>query len=129
MERIGGYCIDSDILIDYLRGLEAARGFLLKTSREAPLSISIISVVEIYAGEETSDQKKRILIDEFLQNFDILGLDLDIARYAGALRRDYQKPFADMIVAATALYHDLTLVTKNTKHFQTIEGLTLLRPY
>lgn len=129
MERIDGYCIDSDILIDYLRGLRVARDFLFETSRETALSISIISVVEVYAGKETREPRKRILIDEFLQNFDILGLELNIAKYAGELRRDYQKPFADMIVAASALYYKLRLVTKNIKHFEGIGGLTLLCPY
>jgi len=45
-----GYCIDSDILIDYLRGQSKARDFLLTSSKEKALWISIVSVVEIYSG-------------------------------------------------------------------------------
>ena len=129
MERIDGYCCDSDVLIDYLRGFKPARDFLSKASGEGTFIISIVSVVEIYAGKETSDPEKRILLDKFLENFDIIELDIAIAKHAGELRRDYEKPFADMVVAATARYYNLALVTKNTRHFQGIKGLSLLRPY
>ncbi len=129
MERIAGLCIDTDILIDYLRGLEGARIFLLEVSKTKTLSISVISVVEIYSGSETKNLQKKKMIDLFLQNFYVIPVNMEIARLAGELRRDYQRPFADMIVAASALSQGLKLVTKNTKHFQAIEMLELKRPY
>ena len=129
MERIGGFCVDTDILIDYLRGLENARIFLLEASKTTVLSISVISVVEIYSGAETKNLQKKKMIDLFLQNFRIIPVSIEVARFAGELRRDYRRPFADMIVAATALTHGLELVTKNTKHFRAIQMLELSRPY
>ena len=39
-----GYCIDSDILIDYLRGQNKAREFLLSASKEQVLWISIVGI-------------------------------------------------------------------------------------
>jgi tRNA(fMet)-specific endonuclease VapC len=129
MADVTGYCVDSDILIDYLRGLEAARTFLLEASQEAALYISIVSVIELYAGRETKTAHKRKRVDEFLSNFEVLDLTFPIAQRAGTFRRDYQQPFADMIVAATASEHGFPLVTRNTKHFHGIKALKLVEPY
>lgn len=129
MERISGYCIDSDILIDYLRGEDIARDFLVKASKKTQLWISIISVVELYSGRETRNKKKRDSINQFLSKFYLIDLTLPTAQHAGELRRDYSKPFADMIVAATAMAHNLTLVTRNIKHFHEIKGLKVMQPY
>lgn len=127
-----GYCIDSDILIDYLRGVENARSFLISAAEKSNLSISVVSIVELYAGKETKDEAKRKRIDEFLQSFVLIGLDRFLAQTAGKLRRDHEKPFADMIIAATALDYNLCLVTRNVKHFDMVRRksrLQLLKPY
>jgi len=124
-----GYCIDSDILIDYLRGQSKARDFLLTSSKEKVLWISIVSVVEIYSGKETKDAKKRAQIEAFLSNFNIMGLSYEIAKRAGELRRDYARPFADMIIAAGVLELDLVLITRNIRHFDELEDLNVIKPY
>lgn len=129
MESIRGYCVDSDVLIDYLRGMEAARGFLLESSRELNLYISIISIVELYSGSGTKDHIKKESLNQFLSNFRTIELTQPIAVLAGELRRDFQKPFADSIIAASAISLGLSLVTKNTKHFKDISGLRLSVPY
>lgn len=129
MESVSVYCVDSDILIDYLRGFEKARVFLLKAAEETPLYISMLSVVEIYAGEETKSEDKRKAVEEFLSNFHIIELTLPIAKRAGELRRDLKKPFADMIIAASAIDRNAVLVTKNSKHFSDVKDLEILKPY
>ena len=132
MESVKGYCIDSDVLIDHLRGLEAARVFLLEASKQATLYVSVVSIVELYSGLETRDAEKRARVDEFLKSFVGILLDGTIAQYAGVLRREYQQPFADSIIAASAVQYNLRLVTRNNKHFQDVakgEGLELVKPY
>lgn len=127
-----GDCIDSDILIDYLRGVENARTFLHKAHKEMPLYISAVSIVEIYAGKETKSEAKRTRIERFLQEFQVIPMDTHLAQTAGTLRRDYGKPFADMIVAATAHEYNLQLVTRNLKHFEALRagvGLRIVKPY
>ena len=126
---MNGYLIDSDILIDYLRGQERARVFLLEASRETVLWISIISVVEIYSGKEMENLIKANRVDEFLSNFEIVWLSPSVARRAGELRRNYQGPFADMIIAASALEYNLGLATRNIKHFNTIKNIKLIDSY
>lgn len=129
MENIGGYCLDTDILIDYLRGISDARRFLFDTAVGAEMSISAVSVVELYAGKETRNAEKSKTLEDFLSAFRILPLTAEIAEKAGVLRRDYQKPFVDMIIAASAMAYGLQIVTRNTKHFESITGLKVLRPY
>lgn len=121
------YCLDTDILIDYLHGKEEARDFL---KREYIFySISTIVVVEIYSGEEMKMGKKRRHVEEFLENFHIIPVSKQIAQKAGDLRRSYRLPFADMIVASTAIENGLPLITRNTKHYKGVTGLILIKPY
>lgn len=129
MENIRGYCLDTDILIDYLRGISDARRFLFDTAVGVEISISAVSVVELYAGKETKNAEKRKVLEDFLSVFRIIPVTFDIAKQAGVLRRDEQKPFADMIIAASAVAHGIHLITRNTRHFAAIKGLSVLRPY
>lgn len=129
MEEVKGYCVDSDILIDYLRGRQNAREFLISAGARYPLFISVVSVVEAYAGRETREQEKRERLDAFLDSFHIVDLDRALARKAGELRREHEGLFADMIVAASALAHNLTLATRNVRHYQDIDSLRVFAPY
>jgi tRNA(fMet)-specific endonuclease VapC len=131
VESIKPYCIDSDVLIDHLRGVEAARNFLLEASKQTTLYISVVSIAELYAGKGIRDTEKKAQLDEFLKGFVGILLDGTIAQYAGVLQREYQQPFADSIIAASAIQYNLRLVTKNTKHFQDVakgEGLEVMNP-
>ena len=131
MESIKPYCIDTDVLIDHLRGVEAARDFLLEASKQTTLYISVVSIAELYAGEGIRDAAKRTQLDEFLKGFVGILIDNTIARYAGALQREYHQPFADSFIAASTMQYNLRLVTKNIKHFQDVakgEGLEIMKP-
>lgn len=126
--EIADYCIDSDILVDYLRAHEPARKFFLRTSNSR-LFVSTVSIVEIYSGQSAKHEREKKRLDQWLTNFVAIPLDLKVARTAGVLRMEHRGPFADMIIAATALEYKLTLVTKNIKHFSGIAGLTVFTPY
>lgn len=120
------FLIDSDVLIDILRGIKGSREFLRHLWREGELCISLINVAEISSGKEMKGEKKTKVLD-FLNEFTILGFDFELAVNAGEIRRDYDIPFADSIIAALALKYDCFLVTFD-HHFQVIKGLRVLRP-
>jgi predicted nucleic acid-binding protein len=61
VESVKPYCIDSDVLIDHLRGVEEARTFLLEASKQTTLYISVVSMVELYAGLETEVLQNQLL--------------------------------------------------------------------
>lgn len=127
MESVSNLCVDSDILIDYLRGVESARDFFV--SQEFNFYITVISIAEIYSGKNTNDPNKQKEIAKFLDNFAILPITPDIGRFAGEIRRDTNKPFADSLVAASAILNDMALATRNVKHFKGIKNLKIVIPY
>ena len=53
--------IDTDILIDFLRGKEKAREFLLSVEEENTLYCSVITIAEIYAGMHEVEKKKQMI--------------------------------------------------------------------
>lgn len=90
--------------------------------------VSVINVVEIYSGKEIKNKKKREIIDGFLNEFEIIPLDINLAKEAGRIRMEYQIPFADAIIAAITIKTHSSLATKNIKHFSKIKNLKLFSP-
>lgn len=119
--------IDTDVLVDYLRGRVEAVNYL--DSLSASLFLSVITVAELYAG--VRDGKERARLDLFISAFGVIPLDYTIAVTGGLYRRDYGKShgtgLADALIAATAITRQLTLVTLNKKHFPMVKMLIV--PY
>jgi hypothetical protein len=115
--------IDTDILIDYLRGREDAVHFL--ESRQISMFISAITLGELYAGVREG-QERRIL-DDFIEYFKVIPLSSKIAVKGGLFRRDFGKNhgvgLADAMIAATAQSENATLATLNQKHFPMISDV------
>jgi len=70
------------------------------------------------------------MLTEFLSGVVILGIDEEICRRFGQLRGSLRSAGKlvgdfDLLVAASALRHDLTLLTNNRRHFGRIEGLRI----
>ena len=126
MEEIKRYFIDSDVLIDYLRGYSATRGFLLGLKKKGILITSVVNIVEIYSGKDIKNRKKKKIIDDFMDEFKIIALEKDLSKEAGKIRMEHQTPFADAIIAASAIKTKSFLVTRNIKHFSKIKGLKIL---
>ena len=121
------YLVDSDVIIDLLRGVEGSKRFLLKLF-ESRVFISVLTVAEIMSGRETKQISKRERILRFLENFEIIPLDYETSMLAGEIRRDYNISMADSIIAASALKNSLAIVTYNTKHFERIPNLEVIKP-
>jgi predicted nucleic acid-binding protein len=128
------YLVDSDWVADYLVGKEPAVQ-LLKTLAQDGVGISLITFGEIYEGIYYGRDPKRAeaVFREFLRGVDVVPLNRRIlqrfARIRGALRRHGQLiGDPDILIGATALYHDLDLVTRNTRDFARIPGLRFYEP-
>ena len=123
--------IDTDCMIHYLHGHTAivAR---LDALQPRGLALSIISLAELYEGVSYSRDPHGDAQDltDFLRGVTVLGLDTDIAtifgrergrlRAAGMLIGDF-----DLLIGATALHHNLTLLTNNRSHFERMNGLRM----
>ena len=118
--------IDTDVVIDHLRGYGPAVSLVSSTAHH--LLLSSITVAEIYQGVrgETDGHEQRVL-SEFLDRFEIIPVSLEIATAAGLIRRDYGKShgvgLADSIIAASANSMRAALKTLNVNHFPMFQGL------
>ena len=114
------YILDSNILIFALRSDPKALDFMDALEREKEgMYISVATRTEILAGMGPHEEETTMaLLDSLIS----LPVDAAIADRAGRMiyqyaRQGIQFSFADAVIAATALQHDLTLATGNAKHF------------
>ncbi len=128
------YLIDSDWVIDWLANRRAAVALLRRLSAQG-ICVSLITYAEVLDGVYHGQDVTRYQRDfqRFLQEAPVLPLTRLImqrfARIRGDLRlRGAIIPDMDLLIAATALHHDLTLVTRNVRHFERVPALKLLRP-
>ncbi|MSP12912.1 MAG: type II toxin-antitoxin system VapC family toxin [Chloroflexi bacterium] len=125
------YLVDSDVVADWLNGKEHTVQ-LLANFEERGLAISLITYGEIYEGiyYGKNPEKARRIFLQFLRKVDVLPLNRRImqrfAEIRGALRHKGQLiGDPDILIDATAIHHDLTLLTRNTKDFSRIPDLKL----
>ncbi len=115
--------LDTDTLIDYLRGIPPAVTFL--TDHESEIVLSSVTVAELYAG--VRDGEETVRLGELVELFPIIPVDLEIARAAGTHRRDFgpshNTGLADAMIAATAETRGLRLQTLDVRHYPMIPGL------
>ena len=109
----------------------------LETQRAMDLYLSVISVGEITKGivqQERSNpsiaRELTVWLTRWLTWYGdrVLGVDGAIARRWGRLSGSLGHDSADLMIAATALEHGLTVVTRNVKHFEPT-GVPTLSPF
>ena len=125
------YLVDTDWIVPALKGRPDAQ-LLLSSLAPHGLAISLISYGEIYEGIYGGRDPKRHeqVFRLFLRGVEVLPLNRSIMkefarirgqlRVAGNLITDF-----DLLIAATAIHHDLMLVTRNAKHFQRVPRVVL----
>jgi tRNA(fMet)-specific endonuclease VapC len=126
------YLIDTDWVIDHLHHVERVSRRLEELAPQG-LALSVISLAELYEGVYYSRDPARseATLQRFLDpDLAILGIDEETCklfgrergrlRAAGRIIGDF-----DLLIAATALQYDLTLLTNNRQHFDRVEGLRL----
>lgn len=120
------YLLDTGIVIRHLRGQAAVVRLLRSLGKQERLSIASVTRLEIHAGMHPDEA---YLTRKLLNRFVTYNLDRHIADRAGNFIREHQVnhlPLSvpDAIVAATAIAHQLTLVTLNVKDFS-VPGISL----
>ena len=112
--------LDTTVLIDALRARQNRRALLadLVTSGHI-LATAAINIGEVYAGMRPGEEPGT---EAFLSSLQCYPMSGAVARRAGSLKAAYARQgqtlsLADMMVAATALEHGLTLMTDNRRDF------------
>ncbi len=123
------FLLDTDTIIYSLKGIDAVVRNLANHQRD-PLKISVISLMELCYGAYKSQKTTANLakVRRIENAFDILSVDFSIAETFGTIKSQLESQGTplddfDIAIAATALAHNLTLITNNEKHFRRVEGL------
>lgn len=123
--------IDTDLIIDLLRGYEKAQPFFKRIeNNEFDAHISVVTVMEIMSGKSTTSTEEQKKIQNVIDLFKIVNVDLSIAKAAGFINRDYGVPFPDALIASSAIMlKNCAVATRNKKHYEQIKGIIISVPY
>ncbi len=128
---LNSFTLDSDIVIEILRGNETVINKMESLPQETLINITGLTVYELYKGVLYIGSKKlETDLEKFLQSVEVLQLDSYIERKAGEIYAYLKKKGeiisdADILIAATVLVNESVLVTNNEEHFKRIKGLKI----
>lgn len=111
---------DTNILIDLFSGRREAMDTLEAWPEQR--AISLITWMEVMVGAKKYQQERRTRLA--LNAFIVIDISRDIADKSVELRQEYRIKLPDAIILASAQLHQRTLITRNTKDFSGISGVT-----
>jgi predicted nucleic acid-binding protein len=126
------YLIDTDIVIDHFANIHEA-SHLLETLAPEGIAISIITYMEAYQGVTRSSHPHQAQqqFEAFLETVPVLPFSVAVAKRCAMLRETLKREgkrvkaqALDLINAAIAIEHQLTLVTRNTEDYKDILQLS-----
>ncbi len=125
------YLLDTDIMIYNLKGNEMVRQNLRNHIND-PIQICSVTLMELYYGAFKSQKVESNIakVRKIENSIEIISINKDQVELFGMLKVKLEKAGTplddfDLILAATALSHNLILVTNNERHFSRIEGLQI----
>jgi len=121
----GGVLVDTSVWIDFLRNETAASGALAELIRTGRVVTAGIVIFELVQG--VKPDKDKAMLSDLLSGLDYVEMSQDLWGFAGTLSRSLKGrglnlPLSDVLLAATALRHELSLFTLD-RHFDGIPGL------
>ena len=123
------YLIDTNVVIEYIGEVLQEKALtMLDGIIDEQFYFSVINKIELLGFSDIT-KNEELKFQELINAADILDLDGDIVNSTIEVRKKYKIKLPDAIIAATALENELTIITRNTKDFNKIEGLTVLNPY
>ncbi len=132
------YLLDTNIISDHYKGVSPPLDGWMAARIEGDLAISAITVLELDRAvrqRERSDPAQgarlRLWLDDAVRPLfarRILAVDERVALVASGLHFPDRMPDMDALIAATALVHGLTLVTRNVRDMERT-GAALLNPW
>ena len=125
--------VDTDCVIDHFNRVRTASERIKKATEEG-LGLSVISLAELSEGIFFSRDPiaSDAQVQEFLAGVTLIGINKDTCQIFGRLRGTLRPkgkliPDFDLMIAATAIEHNLTLLSNNRRHFDNIPGLRMER--
>lgn len=125
------YLLDTNIIVNHLRKKKMINSLWFKTK----CAISVITYGELcYGASKSSNPNKTMDAVKYLlyeSGMRIAQLNSDIMKRYGRIKADLEEKGQkldefDLLIGATAIVDNYTLVTENKKHFERIEGISIL---
>jgi tRNA(fMet)-specific endonuclease VapC len=127
-----GFLIDTSVFVAWERK-QLAEADLRRLAGDEPIALSVITASELLHGVHRADTAQRrgrreTFVEAILSALPVLPIDLEVSRrhaevWADLRARGELIGAHDLLIAATALTHDLTIATGNEREFGRIEGL------
>jgi tRNA(fMet)-specific endonuclease VapC len=123
------FLIDTDICSAHLRGAPSVTSRFLQHSGRLHVSVICVAELSTWLFRKNTPTRFRDSCSVMLRDFTVLPVDETVAELFGKLGAGLADlgtsvSTPDLLIAATAMAHDLTLVTHNTRHFERIPGLS-----
>ena len=136
------YLVDTDVISESRKGTRANAGvrtfFKQVVAEQTPVFLSVVTVGELRRGVELVRHRRNAIqanrlekwLTQLLRHYGdyVLEIDTDIAQLWGRLRVPHYENALDKLIAATALVHDLTVVTRNHDDYART-GARVLNPF
>lgn len=122
--------VDSSIFIEFLRASDKTKTTLYQLPDDTELFLSVVTLYELLMG--ATDEVKKRDVKLLTEPLILLPFTKPVAEksaeiYHNIRQRNKMIEFRDIFIGATALAHRLPVLTKNTKHFERIDGLTFAK--
>ena len=137
MESLTRVCLDTDVLIDYLRKPSDEVKRVMESVFERKLSACTTSVnaFEIWLGAYLAPKKAEIVRDteDFFGQLEVVNFNYESSVEAGRVLADLRKrgetiEIRDLFVGCICKISGMPLITRNLKHYRRVHGLKVLTP-
>ena len=132
MESVEILCLDTDVLIDFLRGDPRVAEKVAQLEEEYVLATTALNLFELYYGAfKTRKVHKNVkAVDELASRLEVLQFTGTSAEISGRIAAELEKEgrrldFRDAMIAGVVLENHVHLCTRNLKHFRRIDGIKL----
>lgn len=122
------YLMDSNVIIDYLDDKlpDTGMNFISNVVNRVP-NISVISQIEVLRYNAPVHASR--ILSDFMGISSVYPLDDDIVPLTIKICKHHKIKLPDAIIAATAIFHNFALLTRNTDDFKNISSLRLVNPW
>ncbi len=131
MEKVENICLDTNVLIDFLRNKKEALDFIKEHEVKDALATTIINIFELYYGAFHSSSEKNLLAVQDLQRrIKILSFSTESAESSARILINLESSgnatdFRDLLIGVISLNNGFAFKTGNKKHFSGIPNLIL----
>ena len=126
---MNSFLVDTNIIIYSLDDISEINNFYSKViTIEDLIFFSFISEIEVLSFNKITNLEEETVIN-LLNSFSKIGINKEIEKITISIRKKKIIKIPDAIIAASAIYTNSTLVTRNTKDFNNIVGLKLINPF